>query len=222
MLARLGRTISRRRAVMGHRKLRNRNAETARERVDRRDMRNDADDLHILAVGNTAGEHLPAPAAGQTAGIGDDPMNCFHPVFRQSTQAVMAPGDGIGRQGRLAAFAKLASRGMPGLFGDRDTSLGVEPSARPAQPIPCAPMSLGQIAANHDRGIVYESVPIGCSPCVWRCTMIRHIRRAAPPDRQSTRWSRPRDGASIAAGGRWRKRVGVEPTQRRSDASHRI
>ena len=29
--------------------------------------------------------------------------------------------------------------------------------------------------------------------------MIRHIRRAATPDRQSTRWSRPRDGASPTA-----------------------
>ena len=51
------------------------NAERAREVVDAGEHRDDADQLHILRDGEPAGDDALEPGAGQSSGIGADPMD---------------------------------------------------------------------------------------------------------------------------------------------------
>jgi hypothetical protein len=103
-----GRPVSRRHPRFWLRQRRQVETQPARHRVDRDDMRNDADRLDILFCAETASEHAPKPTFAEAAGIGAHAMYNLDNDFGQSAEAVMLTFDRCRRQRLFAPPAERA------------------------------------------------------------------------------------------------------------------
>ena len=83
-------------------------AQAARHRVNRDDMRDDADRLDILLFAETGGEDATKPSLAEAAGIVSHAMNDLDHDLGQSPAAVVGALDRGGRLRLLAAAARPA------------------------------------------------------------------------------------------------------------------